>query len=108
MGGIFFAVGMIPIGALFVGIGIYAWKRKEPMWFWAGIKVNEKEIADVPAYNRANGLLWIGFSMVFWVSALLGLFQMKIAGPLMILGIVAGSLAMPIIYNGIYNKYRKK
>ena len=47
---------MILVSALFTGIGIYAWKRKKPMWFWSGSTVRESEITDIPAYNRANGI----------------------------------------------------
>ena len=47
---------MIPVSALLTGIGIYAWKRKKPMWFWSGSTVRESEITDIPAYNRANGI----------------------------------------------------
>ena len=46
---------MLPYAGLFTGIGIFAWKRKKPMWFWAGSEVKASEISDVPAYNRANG-----------------------------------------------------
>ena len=47
---------LVPVSALFTGIGIYAARRKEPMWFWSGTQVRKEEISDVRAYNRANGL----------------------------------------------------
>ena len=31
---------MIPSSLLFTCIGIYAWNRKKPMWFWAGDTVH--------------------------------------------------------------------
>ena len=46
---------MVPLSAFFTGLGIYAWRRKKPMWFWSGSTVSEEEISDIPAYNRANG-----------------------------------------------------
>ena len=49
---------MIPVSLLFTGIGIYAWKRKKPMWFWSGSTVKESEISDIAAYNKANGIMW--------------------------------------------------
>lgn len=48
---------MIPSSALFTGIGIYAWNRKKPMWFWSGTVVKE-ELSDAAAYNHANGVIW--------------------------------------------------
>ena len=69
-------ITMIPTSMVFTGIGIFAWKRKKPMWFWAGTTVEESEIADISAYNRANGIMWICYSAVFWISTVLGIFQM--------------------------------
>lgn len=54
MENIIWFVIMIPCSAIFTGIGIYAWKRKKPMWFWSGSSVKESEIRDIKAYNRAN------------------------------------------------------
>lgn len=39
------------------------------MWFWSVSPVEETEIADIPAYNRANGIMWIVFSIPLWLSA---------------------------------------
>jgi hypothetical protein len=62
---------MIPTSMVFTGIGIFAWKRKKPMWFWSGSTVSENDILDIPAYNRANGIMWIVYSLVFWVGSVL-------------------------------------
>lgn len=62
---------MIPCSALFTGIGIYAWNRKKPMWFWSGTDVKEEEISDVIAYNHANGVMWMLYSLIFWMSAII-------------------------------------
>ena len=66
---------MLPVIALFTGIGIYAWRREKPMWFWSGSTVDEKEISDIPAYNKANGIMWICYSALFWISTIMGIFQ---------------------------------
>lgn len=58
---------------VFLGIGIWAMKRKDPMHFWSGTTVDPKNITDVPAYNRANGRMWMEFSIPFWICGLLGL-----------------------------------
>ena len=59
MGNIIWLIIMVPVSMLFTGLGVYAWKRKKPMWFWSGSTVSENEISDVRAYNRANGIMWI-------------------------------------------------
>ncbi|MCR4615411.1 MAG: hypothetical protein K5756_04605 [Clostridiales bacterium] len=98
---------MIPLSVFFTGIGIFAWKREKPMWFWSGSEVSEREISDVPAYNRANGIMWIVYSLIFWVSTVLGLFQVGAAGLVVGIGSVAGLPFLIIAYNRIYNRYKK-
>ena len=39
----------IPCSLLFTGIGIYAWRRTKPIWFWSGSSVREEEITNVKA-----------------------------------------------------------
>lgn len=68
MENIIWFVIMIPCSAIFTGIGIYAWKRKKPMWFWSGSSVKESEIRDIKAYNRANGIMWMIYSIPLWIS----------------------------------------
>ena len=97
---------MIPASALITGIGIYAWKRRKPMWFWSGSTVSESEISDIPAYNRANGIMWISFSAVFWISTALGLFHQEAAGIVLEAGCLAGVPALIFTYQKIYKKYR--
>ena len=98
---------MIPCSLLFTGLGIYALKAKKPMWFWSGSTVKESEISDIPAYNRANGIMWILFSLVFWVSTVLGFLNMKAGGICLIIGCLVGVPVLPFIYGKIYRRYKK-
>ena len=77
------------------------------MWFWSGSTVREEEISDVAAYNRANGIMWLAFSAIFWASTILGCLSMKSGGILLIAGCVIGVPALPIIYGRIWKKYKK-
>ncbi|MBR2834365.1 MAG: hypothetical protein IKE43_01425 [Coriobacteriales bacterium] len=95
---------MIPVSAGFT-LGIYAWHRKAPMWFWSGSSVSEDEITDVPAYNRANGIMWIAFSAIFWFSTFLGLLNLEAAGIFLIAGCIIGVIGLFIAYGKIYAKY---
>ena len=99
-------ITMIPTSMVITGIGIFAWKRKKPMWFWSGSTVDESEIADIPAYNRANGIMWIVYSLVFWAGAILGVFQIDIAGIVVAAGCLGGIPLLVLAYTKIYNKYR--
>lgn len=97
---------MVPCSALFTGIGIYAWRRKKPMWFWSGSTVEESEIRDIPAYNRANGRMWIVFSLPFWLSAFLGFWSEAVAGMLLAGACVIGLPVLVVVYQRIYKKYK--
>lgn len=98
---------MLPVSLLFTGLGVYARKRKKPMWFWSGSTVEESEITDIPAYNKANGNMWLAFSAIFWVSAILGGFNIKAGGIILIAGCVIAVPVLPIVYGKISRKYRK-
>ena len=99
---------VVPCAALFTGIGIFAWRREKPMWFWSGITVEESEIADVRAYNRANGRMWIVFSLIYWVSALLGVWSAAKAGIVLAAGTALGIPCLVFAYRRIYEKYRAR
>ena len=106
MGRIIWLAIMIPLCILLTGIGINAWRRKEPMWFWSGSTVSEEEISDVRAYNRANGMMWIAFSLIFWSSTALGFYRMKAGGIALIAGCIVGIPSLFIAYLKIYNRYK--
>ena len=97
----------IPCSLLFTGIGIYAWWRTKPMWFWSGSSVREEEISNVKAYNRENGIMWICYSAVFWISTIMGIRSVSIAGIVLAVGCLGGLPLLVIAYNRIYRKYKR-
>ena len=99
-----FPLIMIPCAASFTALGVYAWKRKKPMWFYSGSEVKPWQIRDIPAYNRANGIMWLVFSLGFWAAAVLGLFNVPAAGVLTMLTCLLGIPGLLIAYKRIYNK----
>ena len=101
-----FSIIMMLCGALFTGVGLYAWKRKTPMHFWSGTRVKESELSDVAAYNRANGLMWMGFSLLFWLSALVGFWNAAAAGILEAAAFLIALPLLPLVYQRIYRKYK--
>ena len=50
-------------GCLLIGIGIYDMFSKKQANFWANIR--PFQVKDVKGYNRATGLLFIGYGLVF-------------------------------------------
>ena len=102
------SVIMFPLSAFFTAIGIFAWRRKKPMWFWSGSTVDEEDISDIPAYNRANGIMWLAFSALFWASTLLGFFQIETAGTFLAIGCFVAIPLLPLAYGKIHRKYKAR
>ena len=100
----FFAI--LPAALSFTGIGILAMNRKKPMWFWSGSEVKPWQIKDIPAYNRANGWMWIGYSLGFWIAAILGILNVPVAGVLLAVWCLGGIPVLVIVYDRIYRKYK--
>ena len=101
-----FLIIMIPCAAAFTGLGVFAMRRKKPMWFWSGSEVKAWQLTDVAAYNRANGIMWLVFSLGFWAAAILGCFHVPAAGILVMVTCLLGIPGLLIAYNRIYKKYR--
>lgn len=94
-------------GALFTGIGIYACRRTDPMWFWSGSTVSREEITDIPAYNRANSRMWIAYSVLFWLSGVLGGRYPMFGAITLGIACTAGLLWLVAAYKKIYRTYAR-
>lgn len=96
------------VGAFFLGLGIYAFFSKKPVGFWANSKVFE--VSDVKGYNRAVGILWCVFGIVF-IALGLPLLQGQNSPYILIsmLGVMVEVIAVMAIYTTVIEKkYRKK
>lgn len=93
--------------AAFTGIGIYAYRREEPMWFWSGTTVKREELTDVEAYNHANGIMWIIYAIPMWVSTVLFLWYPETATILLVLSCTLGLGGLMYAYHKIYQKYKR-
>jgi hypothetical protein len=102
-----FTAAMCFFVALAIGlIAGWAFRRKEPMHFWAGTEVKPEEITDIPAYNRANGIMWAAYSVDFVLAGIVSLFSAAIGGILIGALSTVGIVILVIIYKRIYKKYR--
>ena len=89
----------------FVGLGIYAKKRKTPMNFYSGTTVDPRTISDIPAYNQANSRMWIIYSIPFWVAAVVSFFHVGAGAIIMSLSCMPGFLFLIFRYKRICNQY---
>ena len=97
-------------GGIFFGLGIWATRNKKPMHFWSGSTVDPKMVTDIPAYNRANGIMWKIYSVPYWFSGLCALLQIWMqffiyVSVLMLLIGVAGIGWLITHYNKICKEY---
>lgn len=90
---------------LFTAIGVYAWRREKPMWFWADSAPDPATLTDIPAYNRANGKMWLAYSLIFWLSAPVCLVNETVGGLLMAILALAALPLLAAAYKKIYRKY---
>jgi len=103
---IFFAAICLLCSLSFGAIAIWAFKSKGPIHFWSGSTVSPEEITNIPAYNRANGLMWLIYTICMVVASILSLFSILIGVILLVIICIPGTIALVIAYNRIYKKYR--
>lgn len=100
------------MGVFFIVMGIYDMnsKKAKPFGFWANAEVGP--IEDVKGYNRALGILWCAYGILFTLIGLpLLILDEQNAGGIIIpiLGAMFISIGAMAVYSvGIESKYRKK
>lgn len=93
---------------IFLGFGLYARRREEPMWFWAGEQVPRDSVTDVPAYNRAHSRLFLLYALPWWLGGLLGLLHPLAAAALALVSCTAGLGWLIWSHRNIEKRYRKQ
>ena len=100
------------MGVLFIVMGIYDMnsKKEKPFGFWANAEVGP--IEDLKGYNRALGILWCVYGILFILVGLPLLILDEQNSGLIIIPVVGAmliSIGAMIVYSvGIESKYRKK
>lgn len=108
IGQIIWYVCVLGAAALFWGIGVYAQKKKTPMSFWSGIEVARSEIIDIQQYNKESSIMWKRYSMWYWLSAVLTIWNIMAALVVMVLGGTVGIGLLIWNYKKIEKKYKVK
>ena len=100
------------VGVIFVAIGIFdiCYKKPKPLGFWANAEVGSME--DVKGYNRALGILWCVYGVLFTLIGLpLLMLNDKNSGLIIVplVGVMLISIGAMVVYSVcIESKYRKK
>lgn len=71
-GAIIMAICCFGCALTFVGIASWAKKSNKPIHFWAGTRVDPVKVLDIPDYNRANAVMWIRYSVPYWLAGITG------------------------------------
>lgn len=108
VGNIIMLVCMWFCAGLFLGFGLYALRREEPMWFWSGEKVPKDTVTDIPAYNKAHSRLFLLYSLPWWLGGLLGLAHPLAAAIVAVLACTAGLAWLIWSHGNIEKRYRKQ
>ena len=51
--------------------------------------------------------MWIAYSLVFWISLILGIFNVSVAGIVLGVGCLGGIPVLIVVYGKIYARYRR-
>ena len=95
----------LPLPLILLGIALFAWFRKTPTWFFAGIP--SPEVTDVRRFNRANAAAWAIFSLPFFAAAGVGTVFRLAAAAIILAGCLVGVPLLVFAYHRICRKYQK-
>lgn len=91
---------------IFGGVAVWCFKSKNPVHFWSGSEVKPYEIEDIKKYNRANGIMWIVFTIPQAVAAIATIWAGGIGGIICAAGIIIGFPFLIVAYTKILKKYK--
>ena len=106
-GTIIWCVTVLGCALLFYGIGIYANRIEKPMWFWSGTEVDPASITDVKAYNKENAKMWKWYSVWYWASGFVWIWNHTLALIVLMLGCSAGIAILVRTFLKIEKKYKR-
>ena len=105
-GKIIFWIVSFGCAVLFYGIGVFAEKYEKPMWFWSGKEIKPNEIVDIPAYNKANGRMWKGYSLWYAAAGIAEIWNEIAALVIMVASFAIGFPILVYLYKKIFDKYK--
>ena len=105
LGLVIYIVSILCCAGAFVAVGIYSFKRKDPMNFWTFSNVSAEKVSDISRYNRANGKMWIVAALVIAANIPFAFYNVFVAGMVLIAMCAVGLPCLIITYNKICKKY---
>jgi hypothetical protein len=93
-----------------IGIGASQLKSKTPVGFYTGEKApNVEEIADVSAWNRKHGVMWIVYGAVILLSWVVGFLVEEVfwQGFALIAGVCLPLIFMIMYHSVLVKRYKR-
>lgn len=90
---------------LFSEIGLDFCFSKVPVNFWAGEKISPEEVSDIKKYNRANGIMWIVYGILYLIPAATAFVSVLVSG--LIIGVLT-FIGCPVLIFIYTKKIRPK
>ena len=76
--------------AIFSLLAYSCFISRRPVSFWSGEKITKEQVTSVEKYNFANGVLWAGYSVFYWIAAICGFVNTTLSVIITILGLTVG------------------
>ena len=86
---------------LYAGFGLFYYHSKTPANFWSGDKISPEDVSDVKKYNRANGIMWIVYGILFLIPASTAFTSVLISGVFIGIFTFIGVPVLIVIYTKI-------
>jgi len=91
------------VGFIIIGIGISAFFSKKAVGFWTNIKTIQ--VKDIKGYNRATGMLFICYGIIFVVLGIPLLSGQNSPYILLsVLGVVIETITIMVVYSLVITK----
>ena len=86
---------------VFAGLGVYFCLSKTPANFWSGEKISPSAVSDVKKYNRANGIMWIVYGVLYLIPAVFAFINIPVSGAIICVLTFIGVPILIFIYTKI-------
>ena len=103
-----FLVSCVLTAAVFFGIALYVSHRKSRMNFFSGEEISEEALKDLKGYNRVNVIMWSVCGVAILVCGIMGMFNIRLAGWLLLAICVGCLLLLSVAHSWIEKKYIRR
>ena len=76
--------------AIFYLLAYACFISRRPVGFWSGEKISKDQVTSVEKYNFANGLLWAGYSVFYWLASICGFINTALSTIITVLALTVG------------------